>query len=386
MSQHLTNKKPKLSHKTESRLMESPTPGPRGKLPDQNIPYQQIFSEGDIPQPGPMYGEGLRTVNLEILDTPPTTRPDSQNPATRGEVEGEGTELPVELTNFPSEDPGALGQSEGVRLDQLTHENTCFSQSILNLQHLGSKAEDAVVGVEKPGGDPTLKPNLVDQEIGPPLNEEIPEQNISCQQKPIGGDTPQPSPVFGDDLSKTNLMMLDFFPTNGSDPQALTTRGKGERADTDQPGGDSPVEHPHNSPTYDLELGCLENETTNFPQTMLTFLRLSQGRVDEVTSLLSELIGTPLTTEMTCTWLSLEFQSKAVPYDLYSKLIDCISEDPADHPASFVPIIEKHNARLAHAHLLHEATRHIIEQKWAEGRSEERRVGKECRSRWSPYH
>ena len=30
-----------------------------------------------------------------------------------------------------------------------------------------------------------------------------------------------------------------------------------------------------------------------------------------------------------------------------------------------------------------------IKQEWAEGgkdRSEERRVGKECRSRWSPYH
>ena len=25
-------------------------------------------------------------------------------------------------------------------------------------------------------------------------------------------------------------------------------------------------------------------------------------------------------------------------------------------------------------------------QKWAKDRSEERRVGKECRSRWSPYH
>ena len=137
--------------------------------------------------------------------------------------------------------------------------------------------------------------------------------------------------------------MLNISLTYGSDSQALTTRGKGEGADTDQPGGDSPVEHPHNSPTYDLKLGCLD-ETTNFPQTMLTFLRLSQGRVEEVTSLLSELIGTPLTTEMTCTWLSLDFQSKAVPHDLHNKLIDCIS------------------------------------------RSEERRVGKECRSRWSPYH
>ena len=28
----------------------------------------------------------------------------------------------------------------------------------------------------------------------------------------------------------------------------------------------------------------------------------------------------------------------------------------------------------------------IIEEKPMSGRSEERRVGKECRSRWSPYH
>ena len=88
LSQHPTNKKPKLSHMTEPGLLESPTPGSRGKLLDQNIPYQHICSGGDIPQPGPIYGEGLRTVNLEVLDTPPTTRPDSHNPATRGEVEG----------------------------------------------------------------------------------------------------------------------------------------------------------------------------------------------------------------------------------------------------------------------------------------------------------
>ena len=27
-----------------------------------------------------------------------------------------------------------------------------------------------------------------------------------------------------------------------------------------------------------------------------------------------------------------------------------------------------------------------VELKFLDGRSEERRVGKECRSRWSPYH
>ena len=28
----------------------------------------------------------------------------------------------------------------------------------------------------------------------------------------------------------------------------------------------------------------------------------------------------------------------------------------------------------------------IAKESWKSGRSEERRVGKECRSRWSPYH
>ena len=100
---------------------------------------------------------------------------------------------------------------------------------------------------------------------------------------------------------------------------------------------------------------------------MLTFLRLSQERVEEVTSLLSELIGTPLTTEMTCTWLNLDFQSKVIPHDSHSKLIDGLSEDPEDHPVSFIPIIDKHNARLVKAHLLHAATRPTVEQKLAEG-------------------
>ena len=30
--------------------------------------------------------------------------------------------------------------------------------------------------------------------------------------------------------------------------------------------------------------------------------------------------------------------------------------------------------------------RHLLEQALTHSRSEERRVGKECRSRWSPYH
>jgi len=48
-------------------------------------------------------------------------------------------------------------------------------------------------------------------------------------------------------------------------------------------------------------------------------------------------------------------------------LIDGLSEDPEDHPAGFIPIIERHNTCLKKAHLLHEAIRYIIQQKWLEG-------------------
>jgi len=70
---------------------------------------------------------------------------------------------------------------------------------------------------------------------------------------------------------------------------------------------------------------------------------------------------------MTCIWLGLESHRKEIPYDSQSiKLIDGLSEDPEDHPAGFIPIIERHNAHLKKAHLLHEATRYIIKQKWLE--------------------
>jgi len=78
--------------------------------------------------------------------------------------------------------------------------------------------------------------------------------------------------------------------------------------------------------------------------------------------------GTPLTTEMTCKWLDLEPQIKEIPHDSRTKkLIDGLSEDPEDHPDRFISIIERHNACLKKAHLLHEATLDIIKQKWIEG-------------------
>ena len=51
-------------------------------------------------------------------------------------------------------------------MDQFEHDDTRFPQTTLTLQNLGSKEEDVVVGAEEPGGDPTLKLALADQEIG----------------------------------------------------------------------------------------------------------------------------------------------------------------------------------------------------------------------------
>jgi len=86
--------------------------------------------------------------------------------------------------------------------------------------------------------------------------------------------------------------------------------------------------------------------------------------------------------EMTIKWLDLEPHIKEIPHDSQTKLIDGLSEDPEDHPAGFISIIERHNARLTKAHLLLEATRDIIQQKWIEGTTLED-IGKFLQS-WAP--
>ena len=63
-------------------------------------------------------------------------------------------------------------------------------------------------------------------------------------------------------------------------------------------------------------------------------------------------------------------------------MIEGLSEDPEDHPDGFISIIERHNAHLKKAHLLHEATRDIIQQKWIEGMALED-IGKFLQS-WAP--
>jgi len=100
----------------------------------------------------------------------------------------------------------------------------------------------------------------------------------------------------------------------------------------------------------------------------LVFLNLSQGLIEELTGLLSEMSSPPITMEITYKWLDLEPQMKEIPYDSRTKnLIDSLTEDPEDNPDGFIPIIKLHNARLKKAHLLYEVTLDIIQQKWVEG-------------------
>jgi len=124
-------------------------------------------------------------------------------------------------------------------------------------------------------------------------------------------------------------------------------------------------------------------EPINLLQSISVFFHLSQGRIEELTSLLSEMSGTPITMQMTLKWLGLEPQMKEIPSDSRTKnLIDGLTEDPEDNLDGFIPIIELHNARLNKAHLLHEATSDIIKQKWVEDTDLED-IGKFLQS-WAP--
>jgi len=149
-------------------------------------------------------------------------------------------------------------------------------------------------------------------------------------------------------------------------PGVPETRGEGEAGGTTELDGASAppnekADHREKPHPEDRGPGQSENEHGNLPQSISVFLHLSQGRIEELTSLLSELTSTPLTIEMTSKWLGLEPQSKEILHDSQTKkLIDVLSEDPEDHPAGFISIIEQHNTRLKKAHLLHEATRDII--------------------------
>ena len=67
-----------------------------------------------------------------------------------------------------------------------------------------------------------------------------------------------------------------------------------------------------------------------------------------------------------------------------SSIIDEQISPPLSASKSILLRISKFNPELDESSKFMEFT--VTYEKWTTVRSEERRVGKECRSRWSPYH
>ena len=56
-------------------------------------------------------------------------------------------------------------------------------------------------------------------------------------------------------------------------------------------------------------------EPINLLQSISVFFHISHGWIEELTGLLREMSGTPITMEMTCKWLDLEPHMKEIPHD-----------------------------------------------------------------------
>jgi len=122
----------------------------------------------------------------------------------------------------------------------------------------------------------------------------FPEKNLPRQKGSNGGVIPQFNPIYEEGPPKENLEILETPLTNRLTPQAPETRGEGEVGGAvELVGVPSSEKADHRqTPLDEKGLGQSENEHTNLPQTISTFLHLSQGRIEELTSLLSELSGT----------------------------------------------------------------------------------------------
>jgi len=148
----------------------------------------------------------------------------------------------------------------------------------------------------------------------PPIK--FPEKNLPRKQGSNVGVIPHPNSIYVEGPTKENLEILETLLSNRLTPQAPETRGGGEVGGAAELDGASvpPFEKADHRqiPLEEKGLGQPENEQINFPQSISAFLHLSQERIEELTSLLSELSGTPLATEMTCIWLGLESHRKEI--------------------------------------------------------------------------
>jgi len=178
-------------------------------------------------------------------------------------------------------------------------------------QQLPAKKSKPLHKTQHNDEEPPLHPD-------PPIK--IPEKNLPRQGGSDVGPNPHPNPIQKEGPTTENLEALETLPSNRFTPQALETRGEGEvgrAAEIDEASAPSSEKADHRQIPLPEEkgLGQSENEQINLPQSISVFLHLSRGPMEELTSLLSELSGTPLTMEMTCIWMGLEPQRKEIPHD-----------------------------------------------------------------------
>jgi len=237
-------------------------------------------------------------------------------------------------------------------------------------------------------GKPNPRPKTQHRGETPALQPDLPIKTPPEQNLPRQGTTDEganPNPTHKEGPTTENQKVLEtLLSIHHYIPPVLETKGEGEGGGTTERGEES---GPSTERAHERKQPLLQEEnpdqSEDKPINLLVFFQLSQGRIEELTSLLSEMSGTPLTMEMTCKWLDLEPQIKEISHDSRTKkLIDGLTEDPEDHPDGLISILELHNARLKKAHLLHEATSDIIQQKWIEGTDLED-IGKFLQS-WAP--
>ena len=154
----------------------------------------------------------------------------------------------------------------------------------------------------------------------PPLSPDPSDKPyMEQQQHPVKrAAEPKLSPT-SIDRSSENPATSDTPPTQ-NDLRALESQETTVIEGATEPDAmDSPLteqtEYRIDPPQEEREAGLCGNELKTLPQSLSTFLHLSRGRIEDLTSLLSELSGTPLTMEITTNWLGLEPQGTADPQD-----------------------------------------------------------------------